>query len=75
MHYVYRIKPDGNEPRKLLPNSVVALSGVSPDGQYLTAWTSLPDQESAGAIMAYRASKRCCDAHLRLLLGRLVTGW
>ena len=64
-HYVYRIKPDGREPRKLLPNPVVALSGVSPDGKYLTAWTSLSNQDSGGAVMAYRlsdgAATRICD--------------
>ena len=64
-HYVYRMKPDGSELRKLLPTSIIRLPAVSPDGQSLIAWVSLPNEESGSAFQAYRLAdgtvERLCD--------------
>jgi hypothetical protein len=63
--YVYRMKPDGSELRKILPTSIIRLPAVSPDGQWLVAWVSVPTEESGSAFQAYRLAdgtvKRICD--------------
>jgi hypothetical protein len=47
------MKPDGSELRKLLPTSIIRLPAVSPDGQWLIAWVSVPTEESGSAFQAY----------------------
>jgi serine/threonine protein kinase len=63
--YVYRMKPDGSELRKLLPTSIIRLPAVSPDGQWLIAWVSVPTEESGSAFQAYHLAdgtvERICD--------------
>jgi serine/threonine protein kinase len=63
--YVYGMKPDGSELRKLLPTSIIRLPAVSLDGQWLIAWVSVPAEESGSAFQAYHladgTAQRICD--------------
>jgi hypothetical protein len=40
---VYRVQQDGRGLRQALPQQVLWLSGLSPDGRWLIAWSPLPD--------------------------------
>jgi Tol biopolymer transport system component len=40
--FVYRVRPDGTGLRKALEQRVLVLRDVSPDGQWIQAWASLP---------------------------------
>lgn len=64
-YYAYRMKPDGSDLHKLLPNPIIRLPSVSPDEQWLIAWVPLPNEESASAVLAYRladgSATRICD--------------
>lgn len=51
--YVFRMKADGSERRKVLPDPVVHLISVSPDGQLATLWVSTPGEKAAAAIKAF----------------------
>jgi Tol biopolymer transport system component len=45
-HFVYRRKPDGGGREKVLPDSVLGLLGISPDGQWMTVL--LADSKDGG---------------------------
>ena len=55
-YYAYRMKTDGSELSKVLPNPIIHLPGVSPDGQWLTAFVPQSNAESSTAVVAYRVS-------------------
>jgi Tol biopolymer transport system component len=45
--FVYRVRPDGTGLRKALEQPVFAMSGVSPDGRWIEAWSPLPGNKPA----------------------------
>jgi eukaryotic-like serine/threonine-protein kinase len=45
--FVYRVRPDGTGLRKALEQPVFALTGVSPDGRWIEAWSSLPGNKTS----------------------------
>jgi Tol biopolymer transport system component len=51
--FVYRVKEDGSDLKKVLPHAVYILYGVSPDGKYLAAWVPSPTEENANAVIVY----------------------
>lgn len=55
-YYAYRMKTDGSELSKVLPNPIIHLPGVSPDGQWLTAFVPQSNADSSTAVVAYRVS-------------------
>ena len=51
-NYLYRMKLDGAEPRKITPATILDVGSVSPDGRWVVAATSGPDEEHPYAIVA-----------------------
>ena len=52
-NFAYRMKPDGSARQRLLPNPLIELAGVSPDGAFLLAGTGVADEESSFALVAF----------------------
>jgi Tol biopolymer transport system component len=51
---VYRVKEDGSDNRKALPQAIYVLAGVSPDGKYLAVSVPEPNEMTAsGATWVY----------------------
>lgn len=55
VNFVYRIKEDGTGLQKAIPDPIIFLQAVSPDGKWVVAFAALPGEEAAAAIMAYPA--------------------
>jgi len=53
-NFIYRMKADGSGRTKLIPERVLDLSTVSPDGRWITAAVPIPDQEHTAATKAFR---------------------
>src|SRR5207237_6872196 len=53
-YYVYGMKADGSNRRKLFPDPVIRLTGASPDGEWITAWVALAGEETTLITEAYR---------------------
>ena len=53
-YYVYGMKADGSDRRKLLPASVIRLLGVSPDGQWIVTWVPSTGEDSTLVTEAYK---------------------
>ena len=51
-NFVYRMKPDGSDARKITPTKILDIASVSPDGRWVTAAAPGPDQEHPYAIQA-----------------------
>ncbi|HEV8144900.1 MAG TPA: protein kinase [Bryobacteraceae bacterium] len=52
--FVYRVNADGGDSRKVLPQAVLSLNGISPDGKYVAV--SVPagmDETGSGATVLY----------------------
>ena len=54
VYYVYGMKADGSDRRKLLTESVIRLVGVSPDGQWIVAWVASMGEDSTLVTEAYK---------------------
>jgi serine/threonine protein kinase/Tol biopolymer transport system component len=52
-YYIYRMKEDGTGQEKLIPDPVIYLLAVSPDGQWVVVWGARKDVESSQAVTAY----------------------
>ena len=51
--FVFRSKPDGSEPRKIVPDPVLDLYTVSPDGRWVLAAVKGRDEGHQAVLMAY----------------------
>jgi eukaryotic-like serine/threonine-protein kinase len=51
--FIYRMKEGASKPEKVIPNPVLQLVDVSPDAQWIMAWTSIPEVEPKGVMVAY----------------------
>jgi serine/threonine protein kinase len=51
--FIYRVKEDGKDLKKVMPTAVYFLYGVSPDGKYVAAWVTSPNEETANAVWVY----------------------
>ena len=64
--FIYRVKEDGTARRKVLPDPILELTAVSPDGRWLVVWTSIHGAEPATAQMIYGTAGerpvRLCDS-------------
>lgn len=64
-NFIYRMKENGTERRKVVPDPVIHLISVSPDGQWVLARVAVSGEEAASAIVAYPiaggSSTRVCD--------------
>ena len=54
--FVYGMSDDGSVRRKVVPDPVIYLISVSPDGQWVVAWISTAGEETPNAIVAYPVS-------------------
>jgi Tol biopolymer transport system component len=52
-NFVYRMKEDGSERRKAVPDPILQLMAASPDGQWVAAWAPVAGVESTSAIVAF----------------------
>ena len=57
-YFVYRMKADGSGREKIYDTSVIRLSNVSPDGQWIIIWIAVQDADTASAYCAYRPADR-----------------
>lgn len=65
-YFVYRMKADGSGRDKVYPSSVIRLTNVSPDGQWIILWSAVQDETTSSAYHAYRPADgklvRICDS-------------
>jgi eukaryotic-like serine/threonine-protein kinase len=52
-YFVYRVKADGSELRKILPTPVAHIGPVSPDGEWLQTFAPAPNEDPAYALYGY----------------------
>ena len=64
-NFVYRMKEDGTDRRKIMPDPIIHLYGVSPDGQWVAAMAAVSGEETSWAVLAYPSGGgspvRICD--------------
>jgi eukaryotic-like serine/threonine-protein kinase len=53
-NFLYRMKADGSGRTKVMPQRVLDLATVSPDGKWVTAGVPISDQEHTAATKAFR---------------------
>ena len=51
--FIYRVKEDGSGLKKVIPQPIYFLFGVSPDGKYVAAWVNGSTEETANAVFVY----------------------
>ena len=51
--FIYQVKEDGSGLKKVIPQPVYFLYGVSPDGKYVAAWVDGSTEETANAVFVY----------------------
>jgi Tol biopolymer transport system component len=54
--YVYRGKEDGTDAQKIVPDPVIYLLAVSPDGKEVAAWVPWKKGDSPNAVVIYHTS-------------------
>ena len=64
-HFVYRMKGDGSDRRKVSSIPAIRIWSVSPDGQWIVTWGPVKDENTSVAVQAYRPADgklvRICD--------------
>jgi len=48
--YVYRMKEDGSERRRVIGDPIIALASASPDGEWIAVRAFIPGEETSGGI-------------------------
>jgi Tol biopolymer transport system component len=56
--FIYQMKEDGTARQKLIPDPVIYLIAVSPDGQWVVAWVAYHGEETTQALIAYPVGAR-----------------
>ena len=51
--YIYEITEDGTGKKKIIPDPVIYLIAVSPDGRWVVAWVAYDGEETTQALVAY----------------------
>jgi Tol biopolymer transport system component len=51
-NFLYRMKPDGTGRRKLIPDRIIELAAVSPDGRWVIVGVPNPDEERPAVVKA-----------------------
>jgi DNA-binding winged helix-turn-helix (wHTH) protein/Tol biopolymer transport system component len=70
--FLYRMRPDGGERRKITPDPVIQLQTVSPDGQWVVTQVSFPGEDPPRGIAAIPLSG---GAPVRLCRGLCGVRW
>jgi eukaryotic-like serine/threonine-protein kinase len=52
-NFLYRVKPDGTGRRKINPDRILGIAGVSPDGRWVVAASPGPDDEHPAVMRAF----------------------
>ena len=63
-NFLYRMKADGTGRRKVMPDRILDLMAVSPDGRWVVASVPNSDEEHTFAVKADRKSTRLNSSHL-----------
>jgi Tol biopolymer transport system component/tRNA A-37 threonylcarbamoyl transferase component Bud32 len=53
LNFLYRMHPDGSARRKIIPDAILDLTAISPDGRWVVTEAKSQDEEHTTAIMAY----------------------
>jgi len=53
LNFLYRMKLDGSERRKVITDPIIEFLGVSPDTQWVLALTALSDEQTSFGLKAY----------------------
>ncbi len=70
--FIYRIKADGTGRRKVIPERILDIASVSPDGRWIIAGSPNPDEEYPASIKAFPVDG---GASLQLCLDYCVISW
>jgi Tol biopolymer transport system component len=74
-NFVYRMNEDGTGRRKVIPNPIIELQSVSPDGEWVVVQAAVSGEERTRAVVAYSirdgSVHRICDG---LCFAVLVAG-
>ncbi|MBI3693353.1 MAG: protein kinase [Acidobacteria bacterium] len=64
-NFVYAVKEDGSGRRKLFPEPILEIQTVSPNWQWVVAWSALTGEEATSAMLAHPSvggpAVRICD--------------
>jgi Tol biopolymer transport system component len=64
-NFIYTMKEDGTGRRKIVPTPILALNGISPDGQWVLAYAPVSKDEVTVSVLAYQTNGgravRVCD--------------
>ncbi len=71
-NFLYRMKADGTGRRKITPESILDVVSVSPDGHWIVASSSSPDQEHTAATKAFAMDG---GKAVTLCLGYCLLNW
>ncbi len=65
LNFIYRMKEDGSQLQKVVPEPVLFLHNVSPDGQWVVAGVAVSEEDTNTAVLAYSTSggppRRLCN--------------
>ncbi len=80
--YVYRMEDDGAARQRVIPDPVIYLLGVSPDGREIVVWVSQTGSNSPNAVVVYPSDggkpfPLCtrCGASGPAYTGSAIVGW
>ena len=71
-NYIYRMRPDGSDRRKLIPQRILELGDLSPDGRWLTAAVPNSDEALTASLAAFAVDG---SATVPLCYGYCLAGW
>jgi hypothetical protein len=72
LNFLYRMHPDGSGRRKIIPDAILDLGAISPDGRWVLTEAKSQDEEHTSAIMAYSLDGAPA---VRLCNSLCVAGW
>ncbi len=71
-NYIYRMRPDGSDRRKLIPQRILELGDLSPDGRWLTAAVPNSDEALTASLAAFAVDG---SATVPLCYGYCLASW
>ena len=64
VNYIYRMREDGSERQKIVPNSILEFIGVSPDGNFALALVPNSDEDASITTQAFSLNKNMTPARV-----------
>ena len=71
-NFIYRMKPDGTDRRKIIPDRILDIKNISPDGRWVVATVSNSDSDPEHTVIAIAipihggTSVRLCDIYCEI---------